>query len=83
VLEAPGGVPLPGRSECCLWSSTEHAGLRLTFYVEGGHIYGRGADQSGVGALCVRGTAYAADPLLVPSRYHDRLPGNRRFRPRD
>ena len=83
VLEAPGGVPLPGLSACCLWSSTEHAGLRLTFYVEGGHIYGRGADQGGVGALCARGKAHVADPLLVPERYHDRLPGNRRFRPRD
>ena len=83
VLEAPGGVPLPGLSACCLWSSTEHAGLRLTFYVDGGHIYGRGADQGGVGALCARGKAHVADPLLVPERYHDRLPGNRRFRPRD
>ena len=82
VLEAPGGVPLPGRSDCCLWSATEHAGLRLTFYVEGGHIYGRGADQSGIGALCARGDAHVADPLLVPQRYHDRLPGNRRFTPR-
>ncbi|HEX2466305.1 MAG TPA: CARDB domain-containing protein [Thermoanaerobaculia bacterium] len=83
VLEAPGGVPLLGLSDCCLWSSTEHAGLRLTFYVEGGHIYGRGADQGGVGALCARGAAHVADPLLVPERYRDRLPGNRRFRPRD
>jgi hypothetical protein len=83
VMQTPGGVPLPGLSGCCLWSSTEHAGLRLTFYVEGGHIYGRGADEGGVGALCVRGVAHTADPLLVPQRYRDRLPGSRRFRPHD
>jgi hypothetical protein len=83
VMGVPGGVPLADLSACCLWSSTEHAGLRLTFYVDGGHIYGRGADQGGVGALCVRGAALPVDPLVVPERYHDRLPGNRRFRPRD
>jgi hypothetical protein len=83
VMGTPGGVPLSNLSACCWWSSTEHAGLRLTFYVEGAHIYGRGADQGGVAALCVRGAARAVDPLLVPERYHDRLPGDRRFRPRD
>jgi hypothetical protein len=74
---------LPELSTCCVWSSTEHAGLRLTFYVEGGHIYGRRSEEAGVGALCVRGTPYTQDPLFVPDRYHDRLPGARRFRPRD
>jgi hypothetical protein len=85
VLEAHlrSAAPFAGLSGCCLWSTTEHAGGRLTFYLEGGHIYGRNADESGVGALCVRGSAYEVDPVLVPARYHDRLPGNRRFRPRD
>jgi hypothetical protein len=81
VMQTPGGPPLADVSDCCLWSATEHAGLRLTFYVDGSHIYGRGGDEGGVGALCVRGTAHAADPLSVPERYHDRLPGERRFRP--
>jgi hypothetical protein len=81
VMQTPGGPPLADVSACCLWSETEHAGLRLTFYVEGSHIYGRGSEEGGVGALCVRGTAHTADPLLVPERYHDRLPGRRRFRP--
>ena len=85
VLEAHlrSAAPFEGLSGCCLWSTTEHAGGRLTFYLEGGHIYGRNADEHGVGALCVRGSAYAIDPVVVPARYHDRLPGNRRFRPRD
>jgi hypothetical protein len=80
---ADGGTLLPGLSDCCLWSTTAHADWRLTFYVDGGHIYGRDPTQAGVGALCVRGEPHAADPLLVPERYRDRLPGQRRFRPRD
>jgi hypothetical protein len=76
-------VPLDRLDACCWWSSTAHAGLQLTYYVEGGHIYGRRAEEAGIGALCVHGSAYDVDPLLVPDRYHDRLPGRRRFRPRD
>jgi Protein of unknown function (DUF1566)/CARDB len=68
---------------CCVWSATEHTGLRLTFYRDGGHLYGRRAEEGGLAALCVRGTAYSVDPLAVPERYHDRLPGRRSFRPRD
>jgi len=85
LLEAHqrAAAPLRGLSDCCLWSTTEHAGGRLTFYLDGGHIYGRNADERGVGALCVRASAYPVDPVLVPARYHDRLPGARRFRPRD
>ena len=73
---------LRGLSPCCLWSTTEHAvGGTLTLYLDGGHIYGRRPQESGIGALCVRGTRYVLDPLLVPQRYRDRLPGQRRFSP--
>jgi hypothetical protein len=78
---APGAT-LRGLSPCCLWSTTEHAvGGQLTFYLDGGHIYGRRPEEAGVGALCVRGVAYQLDPLSVPERYRDRLPGVRSFRP--
>jgi hypothetical protein len=85
VLEAHqrAAAPFHALSDCCFWSTTEHAGGRLTFYLDGGHIYGRNADEGGVGALCVRGSSYPVDLVLVPARYHDRVPGSRRFRPRD
>jgi hypothetical protein len=78
---AAEGELFPELSDCCLWSATAHSEWRLTFYLDGGHIYGRDPTQSGVGALCVRGEPHAVDPLLVPERYRDRLPGQRRFAP--
>ncbi|HVR28242.1 MAG TPA: CARDB domain-containing protein [Thermoanaerobaculia bacterium] len=73
---------LGGLSPCCLWSATEHSvGGALTYYLDGGHIYGRRPEESGIGALCVRGTPYDLDPLLVPQRYRDRLPARRSFTP--